>query len=68
MFNNSVALADKQQSVLLPDLVGNKATFSGGMNTPLGGQGSNQHSSVKVQVGKIKMVSSSAIEHTPQKP
>jgi len=68
MYNNSVAQADKQQSVLLPDLVGNKASYSGGMNTPGGGQGSNQSSSVKAQVAKVKTVSSSTIEHSPQKP
>lgn len=68
MYNNSVAQADKQQSVLLPDLVGNKATYSGGMNTPGGGQGSNQSSSVKSQAAKVKMSSSSAIEHSHQKP
>jgi hypothetical protein len=68
MYNNSVAQPDKQQSVLLPDLVGIKATYSGGMNTPGGGQGSNQASSVKAQVVKVKMASSSAIEHSPQKP
>ena len=62
-----MAQPDKQQSVLLPDLVGNKATYTGGMNTP-GAQG-NQSSSVKAaQVVKVKMVSSSTIEHSPQKP